>query len=72
MDIHVEHVRKSSGPSLIKLCGHIEFFAENMRLHTGHPRNRLSLVRNRGSEERIPSILVRVSGREGDCTAALP
>ena len=72
MDIHVEHVCKSSGPSLIKRRGHIEFSAENMRLHAGRPRNRLSLVRNRGSKEKIPSILVRLSGRDGDYTAALP
>ena len=30
MDIHVEHVCKSSGPSLITRRGHIEFSAENM------------------------------------------
>ena len=32
MDIHVEHVYKSSGPSLIKYRGHIEFSAENMHI----------------------------------------
>ena len=31
MDIHVEHVYKSAGPSLIKRRGHIDFSAENMR-----------------------------------------
>ena len=32
MDMHVEHVCKSSGPSLIKRRGHSEFSAENMRI----------------------------------------
>ena len=32
MDIHVEHVCKSSGPSLIKRRGHIESSAENLRV----------------------------------------
>ena len=31
MDIHVEHVCKRSGPSLVKRA-HIEFSAENMRI----------------------------------------
>ena len=30
--IHVEHVCKISGPSLIKRGGHIDFCAENMRI----------------------------------------
>ena len=59
---------------LIQNVVNIDFSAENMRLHAERRRNRLSLVRNRGSEQRIPSIVVRVSGRdgEGDYTAALP
>ena len=32
MDIYVEHVCKSSGPSLTKCREHIEFSAENMRI----------------------------------------
>ena len=32
MDIHVDHVCKSSGPSLTKRRGHIDFCAENMRI----------------------------------------
>ena len=32
MDIHVEHVCKSPGPSLIKRREHVEFSAESMRI----------------------------------------
>ena len=35
MDVHVEYVCKSSGPSHIKRRGHIEFSAENMRILGG-------------------------------------